>query len=389
MSSFALYVHIPFCLSKCKYCDFYSAVVKDIQQEEYFDALEKELLLVSENDIWKGRPLLSVYFGGGTPSLISPKYYKKFLGTVNNCFTFNDNIEITLEANPKTLSKKNLFEYKEAGINRISLGAQSFNDNILNFLGRSHTSNDTIQSVELIKESGVNNISLDFIYGIPNQKLCDVRNDLDIIKKLDITHVSFYSLIIEEKTVFGKMKTQGKIKECDDELFIKFDNEIINSLELCGFERYEISNYAKNQMYSKHNMAYWDYNDFLGIGAGAYSGFSKYNEDNLINSSVRYSNQRSFKKYIECIKNNQSAIIFYEDNDSKTAMFEYIMLSLRKLTGLNFDDFYQKFGKNFLNLYSDVIDKLKSNGLVDITSDNFSIKKNHILLSNSIIEEFL
>ncbi len=388
MSHFSLYIHIPFCVSKCKYCDFYSTCLKDIPQEEYFEALKKELLLSSKKDIWKEREILSIYFGGGTPSLILPKYYEDFLSEVKNLFPLENNIEITLEANPKTLTKENLILYKQCGINRLSLGVQSFNNEILKFLGRAHKKEDAIKTFCLAREVGFKNISLDFIYGIPNQKILDIENDLIEIKKLSPEHLSFYALTIEENTVFGKMKKDGIFTEVSEDDFVKMDETISEGLKELGYNRYEISNYAKNGMESKHNMFYWDANDYLGLGAGAFGAYCEY-ENGYAVRGERYSNIKSFRKYIDDIKAGKSIVDFLEKNEKKVLIFEYILVNLRKRKGISFNNFYQKFGVNFLDLYGDILNSLKEDCLIDIDDFGFSISKQSILITSSILEEFL
>ncbi|MGI6681501.1 MAG: radical SAM family heme chaperone HemW [Bdellovibrionota bacterium] len=404
--AFALYVHLPFCLSKCKYCDFYSVVSSSIPKKEYFDALEKEASFQSKQDTWKDRSIQSIYFGGGTPSLIEPSFYKKFLDVLKDNFNLEKDIEITLEANPKTLSKESLLGYLSLNVNRISLGVQSFNDKILKFLGRTHTAKDAVESVNTIKEAGFKNINLDLIYGVPFETLVDVQNNLKEIIKLDVPHISFYSLIIEPKTAFGKMKEKKEIFECDDETFLKMDKEICDVLENDNFCRYEISGYAKNKSMCKHNLAYWNSDDFLGLGANAYSGFTKYEKDKCrkdkcrkdeckkdkVAGSVRCANLRSFSKYIDFVKNNnfKELVSFYEENDLKTTKFEYIMMGLRKVdTGISFKDFFEKFGVDFKETYQKVLLNLEKENLIDISSNGIKIKKDKILISNSIIEEFL
>lgn len=391
MKHFALYVHIPFCLSKCKYCDFYSVCIKDFPRKEYFDALKKELLFKSQNNIWKSKKISSIYFGGGTPSLIEPVFYGDFLNSVKEYFELEDNIEITLEANPKTLSSENLLKYKELGINRISLGAQSFNDDILKFLGRTHTVNDTLESIKLIKNAGFDNISLDLMYAIPTQTLNNIKHDLEIIKTLSVPHISYYSLIIEEKTLFFKLKNKGELNEVSESLFIKMDNEISLALKDLGYDRYEISNFSKDGFKSKHNLAYWDSTDFLGLGASAYSGYFKYDENKFVIGNVRYANKKSYKEYIKLIDANDFTNLYsyFEENDLKTAMFEYIMMGLRKQSGISFKDFKEKFNKNFLAQYGDIVLKLEKENLINVYEDSISIKKDKILISNNIIQEFL
>ena len=391
MKPFALYIHIPFCLSKCKYCDFYSVCVRNFPKKEYFKSLIKDFLFQSQKLIWKDRRIFSIYFGGGTPSLIEPFFYNDFINIVKENFKLEDNIEITLEANPRTLTKEKLLGYKELGINRISLGVQSFNNEILKFLGRAHGVNDTFESIGLIKDAGFKNISLDLIYGIPSQTLNDIKHDLEIIKNLDVSHISYYSLIIEEKTAFYKLREEGKIKEVGDTLFVKMDNEISNTLKDFGFTRYEISNYSKFGFESKHNLAYWESKDFLGLGASAYSGYLKYNNNNFPTGNVRYANVRSYKDYINIINSNEIEKLYsyYEENDLKTTMFEYIMMGLRKKNGVSFKEFEKIFNKNFLALYSDVVLKLEKENLINVTKDRVRINEDKVLLSNSIIEEFL
>lgn len=284
------YIHIPFCEKKCNYCDFTSFPSTSDMQDKYVDYLIKEINLYKDKyDISENQK--TIYFGGGTPSLLSIENITKILEK----FNFNSETEITIEVNPKTVNRENLIAYKKLGINRLSIGVQSFNEELLKILGRIHNRNEAIEIYNLARELGFKNISLDLMFSLPNQKIEDLEKDLEILFFLNPEHFSIYSLIWEEGTKFYRDLIQGKLKETENELEAEMFETIIKKAKERGYRHYEISNFSKLNYESKHNMNYWENNNYLGVGLAA----AGYLENN------RYKNFNLFKEYYKNLDENK------------------------------------------------------------------------------------
>ena len=355
-----LYLHIPFCEGKCAYCDFYSVFSGDELKADYTKTLIKEI------QQWGGkisRPIDTIYLGGGTPSLLADRL-PDIINAVKEAFTVKDNAEITLEINPSG-NIKNILEFaRKAGINRLSLGVQSGDDDELLTLGRKHTVQDTVNAVTIAREMGFDNISLDIMLGLPNSNSISLQKSLEFILKLNPEHISAYILKIEENTVFFKKRDQLGLP--DD------DNVSDQYLQMCdffkagGYNHYEISNFAKENYHSRHNTKYWELNDYLGIGPSAHSCLD----------GKRFYYPRDIKAFI---KGNEP--IFDCNVDLSE---EYIILGLRLSQGIELSQF-EKFKIPLTDKFLKKCELLKQNGLLNITQNRISLTDKGMLISNSIL----
>ena len=365
MMNLGVYIHIPFCLKKCNYCDFVSYAYSDY--EIYFDALKKEielnLSLISERNID------SVFIGGGTPSVVSHKY----IGEILSYFKLSNDCEITIETNPKTLTIEKLKAYKEYGINRISIGMQSANDNELKVLGRIHNFYDFLKSYELITNAGFYNINIDTMFGIPEQTFESFKNTLYEVKKLDPAHISSYSLIIEENTPFYTMDLNLPGEETERKMF-----ECLAST-LNGYKRYEISNYAKKGYECRHNIKYWQMEDYLGIGLNSHS-FIK---------DTRYSNFSNMNDYISSIKEGRKPLNEMVKEDIDELAKDFVITGLRMCKGINLDEYKIRFKKDFLTQNNEKIIKYIDMGLMDLKEKNLFFTEKGFSVSNYILSDFI
>lgn len=377
MKDLGIYIHIPFCKSKCFYCDFYSKPeCTNSNIEEYIDTICMELLANSE--LLQERNITTVYFGGGTPSLIDAKYIAKILDIIR---LFNNSIEeITIEANPESLTKEKLTAYLEAGVNRLSLGLQSGNNNTLKKIGRIATKEMFEKAYIDAIEAGFSNISTDVIIGLPDETLEDFKNTVEYILSLDkIKHISAYSLEVHEGTKLDFLLNSGFLTLPDENTEREMKYTLDKMLEEKGFNRYEISNYAKPKYESKHNTAYWNQQEYLGLGAAAAS---------FINST-RYTNIPDMDKYIQYMKQGISVKQDIEEMDLLDTMKEYIILRLRLKEGLNFNEFKLKFKKDVLDMYKVQIDKLVEEGLLEKDDVGIRLTYKGEDLANIVWQEFI
>ncbi len=377
MKDLGIYIHIPFCKSKCFYCDFYSKPeCTSSNIEEYIDTICMELLANSE--LLQERNITTVYFGGGTPSLIDAKYITKILDLIR---LFNNSIEeITIEANPESLTKEKLTEYLEAGVNRLSLGLQSANNSTLKKIGRIATKEMFEKAYMDAVEAGFSNISTDVIIGLPDETLEDFKNTVEYILNLDkIKHISAYSLEVHEGTKLDFLLNSGFLTLPDENTEREMKYMLDNMLKEHKFARYEISNYAKPKYESKHNTAYWEQQEYLGLGAAAAS---------FVNST-RYTNIPDMDKYIEYMKQGISVKQDIEEMDLLDTMKEYIILKLRLTEGLNFNEFKLKFKKDVLDLYKVQIDKLVEEGLLEKDDVGIRLTYKGEDLANIVWQEFI
>ncbi len=387
MRPFSLYLHIPFCLHKCPYCDFNTYALASFPEKEYVSALLAELDYRTSLQEWRGRSVQSIYFGGGTPSLFTPASIRRIISVVSKTLPVEDDVEVSIEANPGTVSYDTLSGYYEAGINRLSLGAQSFNAEILRALGRMHTPAQTEEAVIAARNVGISNINIDIIYGAPSQSLADVQADLMEIGKLDPTHVSPYGLTIEKSTPFYTSYKKGVLRIPKEEIVIDMMQRITNELSGCGLQRYEISNYAKPGKEARHNMAYWNGDDYLGLGAGAHS-FTARLGDGQTMFGRRWSNYALPQKYIEEASVQGSAQSWSETLDERGAIFEYFFLGLRKCKGVSISGFESKFHRTLKQSYPCALEMLLSEGLLSYQGDQLAMTERGFMIADSVIENF-
>lgn len=377
MKKIGLYIHIPFCMDKCFYCDFATMPYQDKRIPEYFELLEKEIDMY--RDLGEEFIIDSIYIGGGTPTYVDSVYIKKILERIRTIFKIDENAEITIEGNPKTINKTKVQSYKSVGINRISLGVQSFNDNLVEKLGRYHRLNDVIEDINLLREYDFNNINLDLMFSIPDQSIEDIKYDIEIIKKIKPEHISWYSLIIEENTKFNRLYKQGLIKPMDDDLEQEAYLYIIDELKKIGLNHYEISNFAFKNYESYHNKKYWNCDNYLGLGLSA-AGYIR---------DLRYVNHSNWKKYKESIINGKLPINSREILTKEDKIFEYIIMRLRLRDGLNLSYIQNIYNYDFYNENLDLIESYIKNNLMEIrdgflkfTSEGFYISNNFFVNMN-------
>lgn len=367
MKETAVYIHIPFCDHKCIYCDFYSIISYE-NTSSYLQSLKKEISFYAEkyND---DRKIISIYFGGGTPSFMEPEYISEIIEHVKQNFALATNPEITLETNPGTVDKQKLENFNRAGINRISIGIQSFNEEELKFLTRIHDAQTAIKTVCDANEAGFANINIDLIFNLPGQTKQKWLNNLDEALKLPITHLSAYSLILEHGTILNKMVLDGKVKMQSDDYDAELYEITIDHLTQKGFEQYEVSNFTLQGYECIHNNAYWRYKDYLSFGTSAHS---------FVNGKRRW-NFSSVKFYNDAVNKNGNGIAGEEILTKEEMLDEYVMLALRS-SGLDTDELEKLFSNNWLiknqNYISQLIEQkflVHTNSLLKLTSKGYAV----------------
>jgi oxygen-independent coproporphyrinogen-3 oxidase len=319
-----LYIHIPFCIRKCIYCDFFSVLYDESVAKTYIDALCQELYLKKDFST----TLKSIYIGGGTPSLLPSDCFRQLFNCLRNNVNFSSSAEITVEANPGTINESKINTMLSLGVNRLSIGIQSFNNDELKTLGRIHSSEDASRSIEIIKKEGINNFSVDLMYGIPGQTMDSWHNSISTAVGLSPTHISAYELTPEENTPLYKLIQSHKIDMPDEELILEMYNHAIDYFASCGYEHYEISNFALPGFKCMHNLNYWDRGEYIGVGAGAHS---------FINGR-RSNNTKDITRYIEDLNNGIIPEIESAKPTSAEALKEFIFLGLRKTEGININE---------------------------------------------------
>lgn len=353
-----LYVHIPFCIKKCNYCDFLSFPSKKVEREEYVQHLIEEIERTGKDLDKNDYIVRSIFIGGGTPSLLSGEQIERIMMAVRKCFFIKEDAEITMEANPGTLAEANLFSYKKSGVNRLSIGVQSADDECLHLLGRIHTWEEFLKGYELARKTGFENINVDLMSGLPGHTLDIYKRTLEKVMALQPEHISAYSLILEEGTPFGESKEiQKKIpdEETDREMY-QLTKEILAEN---GYERYEISNYALKGKECIHNLGYWSGVPYLGFGLGASSYFE----------GTRFSNEKDLKKYSQ---NPYVPFRMREDYtvlSKKDEMEEFMFLGLRKRAGISGKEFQERFERSLRDVYGNIISKYEEMGLLEWIAD--------------------
>lgn len=374
MKELGIYVHIPFCKRKCAYCDFISFSGKARLIEKYVEALKRE---INKCKIGKEDYMVkTIYFGGGTPSFIESKYIVEILEAIKEKFNISKNAEITIEINPGTVTEEKLKDYYEVGINRISFGLQSTNSQLLKLVGRIHSYSSFLEGYNLARKTGFKNINVDLMIGLPVQTLKDVQKDLSRIIELNPEHVSVYSLILEEGTRIEEKIKNKELYLPSEKLERKMYWEVKNKLEEAGYIHYEISNFAKPGYESKHNLSCWNQEEYLGFGLAAHSYFN----------NVRYSNTDDFEEYFDWPENSK---IIHERQTDEDKQKEFMLLGLRKIEGVAISDFKNKFIENPIYLYRETLNKLVTQGLIEVDIDSIKLTNRGIDLANLVWEEFV
>ena len=377
-----LYLHIPFCVKKCNYCDFFSASGTPKEQADYVSAMIQEIQ--SYQELSGEYEVQTIFLGGGTPSLLTPEQIEKIFTTIYHIFSVNENAEITMEMNPGTVDIEKLRAMKAAGVNRLSIGLQSAQNEELKMLGRIHTYEEFLETWKLTEQAGFKNRNIDLMSALPGQTIESYEDTLSKVLALEPEHISAYSLILEEGTVFYDWYEKGKLdrgawKLPSEEEEYAMGELTIQRLAEAGMHRYEISNYAKSGKECRHNLGYWDRVEYLGIGAGSSS---------LIKGE-RFDHIRDRKAYIEKIRNGESILIDREILSVESQMEEFMYLGLRKIEGVSRTDFQNYFGKNVDDVYGEILDKLEAEQLVEFSGDRIRLTHRGMDVSNCVLAEFL
>ena len=366
-----IYIHIPYCKKKCIYCDFYFKINSD-DMHDMISCIKKEL--ISRKNYLKSSSVKTIYFGGGTPSILTKYDTNTILKTIYDNYKVSEKLEITLEANPDDLNRKKIADFFNIGINRLSIGVQSFKDDDLIFLNRNHSREDAIRSIKIAQEIGYKNISVDLMYGLPNQSLKHWEDNLNLLFDLNIQHLSAYMLTLEKKTKLFEYVKKNKVKMIDDLTIINQYYRLLSIAKKNNFVQYEISNFAKNNTLSKHNTSYWQNKLFLGVGPSAHS----------FDYKSRRWNIASNKKYIEKLNNNN--IYFEEEVLTISQKFnEYILTNLRTKWGININTIKSRFGDKYAwhtkKMMQKWIEKkyIKENNEIIILTDEGSVFADKII----------
>ena len=366
------YVHIPFCTQICYYCDFSKVFIKNQPVDSYLEHLLEEF---QSYDIQKLRTL---YIGGGTPTALSAPQLEVLLDGLTKNLDLSALEELTIEANPGDLDADKIAVLKNSAVNRVSLGVQTFDDKMLKKIGRSHLEKDIYENIDRLKLAGFDNISIDLIYALPGQTMEQVKENVAKAIGLDIPHMSLYSLILENHTVFMNRMRRGKLPLPKEELEAEMFEYIIAELERAGFEHYEISNFSKLGFESRHNLMYWNNAEYYGIGAGA-SGYV---------NGVRYKNHGPIRHYLSAVEEG-NARITEEHLSQKEQMEEEMFLGLRKKSGVSMTRFEEKFGRSFDGLYGEIVRDLVQQGLMQIDGDRVRMTKRGLFLGDTVAERFI
>ena len=366
------YVHIPFCTQICYYCDFSKVFIKNQPVDSYLEHLLQEF---HSYDIQKLRTL---YIGGGTPTALSAPQLEVLLDGLTKNLDLSVLEELTIEANPGDLDEDKIAVLKNSAVNRVSLGVQTFDDKMLKKIGRSHLEKDIYENIDRLKLAGFDNISIDLIYALPGQTMDQVKDNVAKAITLDIPHMSLYSLILENHTVFMNRMRRGKLPLPKEEVEAEMFEFIIAELERAGFEHYEISNFSKPGFESRHNLMYWDNAEYYGIGAGA-SGYV---------NGVRYKNHGPIRHYLKAVEEG-NARINEEHLSLREQMEEEMFLGLRKRSGVSMERFEEKFGRSFQEIYGDIIKDLIQQGLMQVDGDHVRMTKRGLFLGDTVAERFI
>lgn len=371
-----LYIHIPFCESKCIYCDFYSMANNNHLIDKYIDALLVEA--VERKNELNSESLTTVYLGGGTPSLLSTTQLSKLVNGLKKVFDFSAVEEFTIEVNPDDVTPEYIQQAKSLGINRVSMGVQSFSDEDLRFINRRHTAKQATDAIHIIKEAGIDNISIDLIYGIPGQNIEIWKNNVDIAISLSVQHISAYTLMYEEGTRLSVMRSLGKIKEVDDDVVAAMYDYLVAQLKSNGYIHYEISNFALPGFHSRHNSSYWNLTPYLGLGVAAHS----------FDGTVRRFNPSNLKKYLDTL--GEGELCVEVENITKAEKYdEYVMLRLRTADGIDADELTHRFGEEYYQFFIEKAKPLVSEGSLNNENGRYNIPENHIMISDNITCDLL
>ncbi|MDU5333587.1 radical SAM family heme chaperone HemW [Enterococcus sp.] len=374
--STSAYVHIPFCEHICYYCDFNKVFLEEQPVDEYIEALLKEARLsLIQNPVNK---METLYVGGGTPTSLNAEQLDRLLSGLREILPYNKG-EFTVEANPGDLSADKLDVMKNYGVNRLSMGVQTFDDRLLKKIGRKHTAQDVYDTIRLLEEKNFSNVTIDLIYALPGQSLESFRDTVERALALDLPHYALYSLILENQTMFMNWVRRGKMQLPEQELEAQMYAETIEAMEKAGRKQYEISNFAKPGFESQHNLVYWNNQNYFGLGAGA-SGYL---------GDRRYKNRGPIQHYLKSLNDDQLPILEEEYLTQKEQIEEEMFLGLRKILGVEKSVFEARFGQTIMEIYGDAVEKLKRQKLLVETDSRVFLTKEGLFRGNDVFEKFL
>ncbi|WP_139904057.1 radical SAM family heme chaperone HemW [Clostridium thermarum] len=369
----ALYIHIPFCKSKCMYCDFCSYSGSESMMMEYTRALCDEILLKCIN-----KSISTIFIGGGTPTYLSLEAWELLKNTIER-LRLEPGAEFTVECNPGTIDVDKLKVLKSMGVNRISIGLQAWQNNLLKKIGRIHTVEDFVKSYNLIREMDFDNVNVDIMFGLPTQKQQDLEDTIEAVTCLQPEHISCYSLIVEEDTPFGELYKKGKLQLPEEDEERAMYEKAVELLEKKGYAQYEISNFAKGGYECRHNIVYWTLGDYIGCGAGAH-GYVR---------DIRYRNEENIKKYIKAVSVSMLSAIESNKNSLVDEMEEYMFMGLRMLSGVEEAEFRRRFGVDIGSVYGEVIEKYIKLKLLERKNGFIVLNHSGIQLSNTVMSDFI
>ena len=380
LGDMGLYVHIPFCKQKCMYCDFPAYQNLQDYYETYVYALVQEMdLWVSEHPESKSKPIDTIYFGGGTPTELSIQQLQMIVDKIKSTFTITDDCHMTIESNPGEVDLQYLTKLVKLGFNRISFGVQTFDDKALTMLHRSHNGEKAKQAVFDAKEAGFTDINIDLIYGLPRQTLEDIQYNLNILKDLPINHISTYGLQVEVGTYLYHLVQKNLISIPSESIDEAMYDTMMEGLKNQGFERYEISNFAKDSFYSRHNLKYWHYVDYLGFGAGAHSFYE----------GIRRSNNRNVMPYIQAVDRYTMPTIDTETITVERAQEDFCFLALRTKWGLDEQKFEDRFGVSVHKLFGNILEDLVTKGLLEYQNGSYHLSSEGAKHGNYVFSQFI
>ncbi|MFC0232640.1 radical SAM family heme chaperone HemW [Vagococcus entomophilus] len=371
------YIHIPFCEHICFYCDFNKVFLEGQPVDEYIEALIKEMRLTSE--LSPCATTETLYIGGGTPTSLTANQLDRLLKGVRDTLPFEVGNEFTVEANPGDLTLEKLEVMQNYGVNRLSMGVQSFDNQLLKKIGRKHSAEDVFDTMHLIEKSGLTNVSIDLIYALPGQTMASLEDTLQKAIDLGLSHYSLYSLILENKTMFANWARLGRLKLPGEDIEGDMFELAASKMSAAGLAQYEISNFARAGKESQHNLVYWDNEQYYGFGAGA-SGYL---------GKTRYKNHGPIQHYLEPLRHNQLPTITKENLTKANQMEEQMFLGLRKIAGISVKQFEEKFQTSFFSIYGQVFAELEAQQLLYQKDGQVALTQKGLLLGNEVFEKFL
>lgn len=374
-----VYIHIPFCHQICNYCDFNKVYFKNQPVDEYIEVLGEEMRMAVERYGKLIESVETIFLGGGTPTALSAPQITRLLTLIKQYIPMHTVTEFTSEANPDELTEDKLRALFEGGVNRLSLGVQSFDQGLLKKIGRTHSNEHVYDTIALAKKVGFTNISIDLMYGLPGQTMEQWKNSLQKAFELDLPHYSAYSLIVEPKTIFYIQYAKGRLHLPSEDLEAEMYDVLMKEMERAGLKQYEISNFAKPSFESIHNKIYWDNDEYVGFGAGAHGYVA----------GQRYSNHGPIKKYMEAIEAGELPIVHNHTVTQQERIEEQMFLGLRKVEGVPHSVFEQKFGETILSRYRTIVERNVAAGLLENDDKGIRLTRKGRFLGNEVFQQFL